>query len=151
MARIIAQTSDPVFDVSDEIALVQRFLATEISPQFELIQMLDKRIAVHHAGLSDETRSLIEWLAEIGKLRVLCATSTIAQGINFPVSSVFLASRHLPVKSGKEIPTRAFWNLAGRAGRIEHDSVGIVGIAAGTDPASVQDYIGEQTGAALGP
>ena len=146
MARIIAETSDPVTEVSDEVGLVQRFLATEISPQFELIQMLDKRIAVHHAGLSDETRALIEWLAEIGKLRVLCATSTIAQGINFPVSSVFMASRHFFAKTAKEIPPRAFWNLAGRAGRIEHDSVGVVGIAAGTDPGAVQRYIGAQTG-----
>ena len=39
MARIIAETSDPVTEVSDEVGLVQRFLATEISPQFELIQM----------------------------------------------------------------------------------------------------------------
>jgi hypothetical protein len=146
MARLIAEASDPVTRVSDEIGLVQRFLATEISPQFELINMLDKRIAVHHAGLSDETRSLIEWLAEIGELRVLCATTTIAQGINFPVSSVFMASRHFFSKTAKEIPTRAFWNLAGRAGRIEHDSVGVVGIAAGTDPAAVQRYIGKQTG-----
>jgi hypothetical protein len=146
MARIIAETSDPVPEVSDEVRLVQRFLATEISPQFELIQMLDKRIAVHHAGLSDETRALVEWLAEIGKLRVLCATSTIAQGINFPVSSVFMASRHFFAKTAKEIPARSFWNLAGRAGRIEHDSVGVVGIAAGKDAVAVQRYIGAQTG-----
>ena len=44
---------------------------------------------MHHAGLSDDVRALMEWLAETGSLRMLCATSTIAQGINFPVSSVF--------------------------------------------------------------
>lgn len=108
-------------------------------------QMLGKGIAVHHAGLSDESRALIEWLAESAKLRVLCATTTIAQGINFPVSSVFLATRKLPVQGSKDIPSRAFWNLAGRAGRIDHDSVGVVGIAAGDDPAAVQSYVGQQT------
>ena len=146
MARIISAVSSPFAETPDEISLVQRFLATEISPHFELIQMLGKGIAVHHAGLSDESRSLIEWLAEIGRLRALCATTTIAQGINFPVSSVFLATRQLPVRGSKEISSRAFWNLAGRAGRIEHDSVGVVGIAAGKDPIAVKEYVGEQTG-----
>jgi hypothetical protein len=146
MARLIAEASDPVAEVSEDVELVQRFLATEISPKFELIQMLDKGVAVHHAGLSDETRSLIEWLVENGRIRVLCATSTIAQGINFPVSSVFMASRHTFGKTAKEISYRAFWNLAGRAGRIDHDSVGVVGIATGKDPGAVERYIGTQTG-----
>jgi hypothetical protein len=145
MARTIAGVTDPFAQIPDDVALVQRYLATEISPQFELVGMLSKGIAVHHAGLSDESRSLIEWLAENARLRVLCATTTIAQGINFPVSSVFLATRKLPVKGSKDIPSRAFWNLAGRAGRIEHDSVGVVGIAAGEDRAAVQAYVGQQT------
>jgi len=144
-ARLIASVSDPYAQIPDDISLVQRFLATEISPQFELIPMLAKGIAVHHAGLSDESRSLIEWLAESAQLRVLCATTTIAQGINFPVSSVFLSTRKLPVRGSKDIPGRAFWNLAGRAGRIDHDSVGVVGIAAGDDRAAVQSYVGQQT------
>jgi replicative superfamily II helicase len=145
MARIISAISDAFGEIPDDISLVQRFLATEISPQFELIELLRKGIAVHHAGLSDESRALVEWLVETGKLRVLCATTTIAQGINFPVSSVFLATRQLPVQGSKEISGRAFWNLAGRAGRIEHDSVGVVGIAAGNDPIAVQKYVGQQT------
>lgn len=146
MARAISGVIEPFAEIPEEISLAQRFLATEISPHFELIQMLSRGIAVHHAGLSDEARALIEWLAERGKLRVLCATTTIAQGINFPVSSVFLATRQLPVQGSKEISTRSFWNLAGRAGRIEHDSVGVVGIAAGDDPAAVQRYVAQETG-----
>ena len=72
---------------------MQDFLRTEISPAFQLIETLNHGVGVHHAGLSDDVRMLMEWLAENGTLRMLCATSTIAQGINFPVSSVFLASR----------------------------------------------------------
>lgn len=144
MARTIARSLDSLPAVPPEIGLVQRFLATEISPQFELIELLNKGVAVHHAGISDEARSLIEWLAERGQLRVLCATTTIAQGINFPVSSVFLATRFHPY--GKEMTTRAFWNLAGRAGRFEHDSVGVVGLAEGSDPDAVRSYVSRATG-----
>ncbi len=141
MARNIAASLPALGSNNEDITLVQRFLETEISPDFELISLLDKGVAVHHAGLSEETRSLIEWLTEQGHLRVLCATTTIAQGLNFPVSSVFLADRKFPY--GKEMPKRAFWNLAGRAGRISHDSVGVVGIAAGNNPNEVINFVKE--------
>lgn len=131
MARTVADSLKPFDDIPEEIALVQRFLKTEISPQFELIDMLGRGVGVHHTGLSDETRTLMEWLAEIGALRVLCTTTTLIHGINFPVASVFLATRKYPY--GKEMNPRTFWNLAGRAGRVNQESVGIVGLAAGDD------------------
>ena len=144
-----AAKSLPKYDaLPDNIRLVQDFLRSEISPEFQLISLLDRGVGVHHAGLSEETRSLVEWLAETGKLRMLCATTTIAQGINFPVSSVFLASRFVPQKRRSiEMSPREFWNLAGRAGRIEHDSVGVVGLAQGTDREALISYVSRNTGA----
>lgn len=130
---------------SDRIQLVQKFLASEISPDFELITMLEHGVAVHHAGLSDEVRALVEWLAEENDIRVLCATTTLAQGVNFPVSSVFLAT--YKYQYGVPMSPREFWNLAGRAGRMNHDSVGVVGIA----DANIEDetiaYVSKATGA----
>jgi replicative superfamily II helicase len=144
-----AQASVAKFgDVPDDVHLVQNFLRSEFSPGFELIAMLDHGIGVHHAGLSDEVRTLMEWLAESGHLRVLCATSTISQGINFPVSSIFLASRFVPQgRQSVEMSPREFWNLAGRAGRIGHDSVGVVGLAEGKDRNGVIDFVRRNTGA----
>ncbi len=144
-----ATGSVPKFDViPNDVRLVQDFLRTEVSQGFELITMLDHGIGVHHAGLSDEIRTLMEWLAESGHLRVLCATSTIAQGINFPVSSIFLASRFVPQgRQSVEMSPREFWNLAGRAGRIGHDSVGVVGLAEGKDRDAIIDFVRRNTGA----
>ena len=144
-----ATRSLPEFDaVPADIRLVQDFLRTEISADFRLIEMLEKGVGVHHAGLSDDVRALMEWLAEAGSLRVLCATSTIAQGINFPVSSVFLQSRFVPQKRRSvEIAPREFWNLADRAGRLDHDSVGVVGLSEGTDREALIDFVGRNTGA----
>jgi replicative superfamily II helicase len=147
MARHLSDAFDPLSPVPQEIILVQNYLKTEVSPNFELIEMLSKGIGVHHAGLSDEIRALIEWLAEEGQLRVLCATTTIAQGINFPVSSVFLASRFVYNEPhNEEMPPRDFWNLAGRAGRMKHDSVGVVGLAAGNNPEEIITYVKKATG-----
>jgi replicative superfamily II helicase len=147
MARRVAETLENLSPLPEEFKLVQNFLRTEISPDFELVDMLAKGVAVHHAGLSDEVRALIEWLAEIGKLRVLCTTTTIAQGVNFPVSSVFLASRFVPQGfKSVEMPPRDFWNLVGRTGRIDHDSVGVVGLAAGNEPMKIIEYVNKSTG-----
>jgi len=145
VARTVKDSLKPFDEVPPEIALVQRFLQTEISPQFELIDMLGRGVGVHHTGLSDETRTLMEWLAEIGALRVLCTTTTLIHGINFPVASVFLSTRKYPY--GKEMSPRTFWNLAGRAGRVNQESVGIVGLAAGDDPDGNRRFVSQTTGA----
>ena len=139
----------PTLDrIPDDIRLVQNLLRTEIGPSFKLVETLNHGVGVHHAGLSDDVRALMEWLAESGHLRMLCATSTIAQGINFPVSSVFLASRFVYSEGQSvEMPPREFWNLAGRAGRIDHDSVGVVGVAEGTSRDALMEYVSRNTGA----
>ncbi|MBF0185915.1 MAG: DEAD/DEAH box helicase [Magnetococcales bacterium] len=148
MAREAAKVLPTLAPLPSEVTLVQDFLRTEVSPQFELIGMLAHGVGVHHAGLSDETRTLMEWLAEEGRLKILCATSTIAQGINFPVSSVFLASRFVPQgRQSVEMHPREFWNLAGRAGRMNHDSIGVIGIADGNKRTDIMQYISKATGA----
>lgn len=144
MARAVSATLPEVDIVSEPLRLVQNFLREEISPDFELISMLSRGVAVHHAGLSDEVRSLVEWLAEENDLRVLCTTTTVAQGINFPVSSVFLATYKYPY--GVEMSPREFWNLAGRAGRMNQDSVGVVGIAEANNRSDIIDYVKRATG-----
>ena len=151
MARALEKEL-PVLPHNDDIFLVQNFLKDEIDDSFELIAMLDHGIGVHHSGLSDETRALMEWLAENGRLKILCSTTTIAQGINFPVGSVFLASHNVPVGKGNKrrqapMSPREFWNLVGRAGRIDHDSVGVIGIAEGTNKSEKIRFVSENTGA----
>lgn len=148
MARTAAASMEAPGCLSDEVRLVQSFLRDEVGEGFELVTLLQKQVAVHHRGLPDEARSLIEWLAEEGHLRVLCATTTIAQGINFPVSSVFLSRAEHPSQRGPiRMTAREFWNLAGRAGRVGQDSVGIVGLATDGDAktATLRQFIGEAT------
>lgn len=147
VARKIGKDMPSLANITKEIALVQRFLATEIGEDFELIELLSKGIAVHHAGLPAEVLALIEWLTELGQVKVMCATTTIAQGLNFPVSSVLLATYKFPY--GNKMTHRAFWNLAGRAGRVQHDSVGVVGIAAGANGAEVSQYVSDATGSLI--
>src|SRR5690606_3453934 len=149
MARAAAASMETADRRPDEIKLVQDFLRTEVGRDFELVELLRKKVAVHHSGLPDEVRSLIEWLAEEGQLRVLCATTTIAQGINFPVSSVFLQRVEHPSQRGPiPMTAREFWRLAGGVGRVGHDSVGVVRIVNDDDPErtrKLKAFVAEQT------
>ncbi|MEL6244019.1 MAG: DEAD/DEAH box helicase [Pseudomonadota bacterium] len=145
MANEAAKSSDEITDLPEDIKMVQDFLRSEISPRFQLVELLRKGIGVHHAGLSDDVRGLIEWLAETGCLKLLCATTTIAQGLNFPVSSVFLQTHKYAY--GQEMSPREFWNLAGRAGRIGHDAVGVVGLAEGKNRSDLVNFVSRSTGA----
>ncbi|RLF99715.1 DEAD/DEAH box helicase [Thermococci archaeon] len=142
----IAENLYKYFDCVNEedILLVRKFVKVELGENFPLAKYLSKGIGVHHAGLPEEIRYLMEWLMEENKLRVLVATTTIAQGINFPVSAILMASYSYPFE---KMPLRDFWNIVGRAGRIDQKPLGIVGIAVKDeeDKRKVTGYVQKQT------
>lgn len=151
MAREISESMESLpsnYKGIENIRLVQKYLADEMGESFELISMLDKGIGVHNAGLTDEIKELMEWLAEEDCLKVLCATTTIAQGINFPVSSVCIQSISLTGQGySKDMTPREFWNLAGRAGRIGQKGLGIVGIACSEEKKEhIKQFVSTKTG-----
>lgn len=158
MARTLCENMNDLEDIPANIRLVQNYLKEDVSPKFELINMLNKGVGIHHARLSDEIKSLMEWLVEEDDLKILCATTTIAQGVNFPVSSIFLQSYKIPVgkKYSRNMSYREFWNLAGRAGRINQDNIGVVGVACDSDKkereliAFVQKSTGDLTSRLIG-
>jgi hypothetical protein len=136
---------------TQRIELVQEFLRMEFGPSFPLIDLLSFRIGVHHAGLSDDVRVLMEWLFEASDLKFLVATTTIAQGVNFPVSGLVMASHQYPKSSlpfWVDMPPEDFWNIAGRAGRIEQGSLGVVALVANDEAgsASLRTFINNQAG-----
>ena len=121
---------------NDDLNHVQRFLIDEMGQDFPLAQLLEYGIGVHHSGMSEDTRALVEWLTEKQHLRALVATTTIAQGVNFPVSGVVFAShqyrlRNFPYR--QDMPAEDFWNIAGRAGRVDQGDLGVVVMAAQND------------------
>ena len=136
----IARTLSDMIGKSEQedgdIELAKKFVRAELGNTFELARCLDCRVGVHNAGLPGDVLRLMEWLMERGKLKVLVSTTTIAQGINFPASSILLSSYHMGSRhdprrgsgSGrKKMSAIDFLNLAGRVGRT-HQSVGLVGI-----------------------
>lgn len=110
------------------VRVVCKFLEAEQGPHTPLIDLLYKGVAYHHSGLSQETRLLIESLIKRDLVKIVCGTTTLAQGVNFPISSVIIES--LVKGSGYRITYSDFWNIAGRAGRALVDTTGIIAFPA---------------------
>ena len=107
---------------SEEIRLVQKYIDEELGCSTSFSRFLGKGVAVHHAGLSDETKLPTEHLIRQGLINFVCATTTIAEGVNFPVSTVYFDTYH---RGGQNIlSANDFWNIAGRAGRTLVDDFG---------------------------
>jgi hypothetical protein len=131
---------------SADVQFVQQYVAAELGDSFPLVGLLAKRVGVHHGGLPEEVRMLTEWLFEKGDLDVLAATTTIAQGVNFPVSGVVMAATQYPY--GDTMPAEDFWNIAGRAGRVSQGQMGVVAVVAKDehDASKRRDFIRRNTG-----
>jgi superfamily II DNA/RNA helicase len=149
LAEHLKNETNRVTELHDDVKLLQDYLRLELGDTFPLVELVEYGIAVHHSGLPEEVRSLIEWLFEKDRLKFLVATTTIAQGINFPVSGVVMASHQYFSTQGppEDMPPEDFWNIAGRAGRVSQGQLGIVALAADSDEKAekLRIFINKQT------
>ncbi|EFJ17505.1 hypothetical protein SELMODRAFT_178863 [Selaginella moellendorffii] len=84
-------------------------------------------IGLHHAGLCDSDRTLVEELFYNNKIQVLVCTSTLAWGINLPAHLVVIkGTEYFDGKSKRYIdyPITDVLQMMGRAGRPQFDQHG---------------------------
>lgn len=85
-------------------------------------------IGLHHAGLNDKDRTLVEELFINQRIQVLIATSTLAWGVNFPAHLVIVkGTEYYDGKSKRyvDFPITDVLQMMGRAGRPQFDDSGI--------------------------
>jgi len=84
-------------------------------------------IGIHHAGLLPRYRLLVERLAQLALLKIVCGTDTLGVGVNIPIRSVLFTK--LCKFDGEKVgilPVREFLQISGRAGRKGFDDAGSV-------------------------
>jgi len=85
-----------------------------------LAEVAESGVAFHHAGLAAEHRSLVEAGFRAGELRVLCATPTLAAGVNVPARRVIVRDHERWAGDGHEplspLEVRQMFGRAGRPG-----------------------------------
>ena len=131
--RGIAREHSPSNLESPEFIRLDSRLEREMYSSVPMRQLIKYRIAYHHAGLPPRVRVAVEAAIKTGLIDYVFATTTLAEGVNFPFSSVVVQSLALqePPEKGKPrrynpVTPRSYWNIAGRAGRPGYDREGQV-------------------------
>jgi len=93
-------------------------------------------IGMHHAGLTENDRKIVENLFVNKKILILVTTSTLAWGVNFPARLVVIKGTEFfdaKIKRYVDIPVSDILQMMGRAGRPQFDNKGIACIFVAED------------------
>ncbi|MHC1636635.1 MAG: DEAD/DEAH box helicase [Candidatus Nezhaarchaeales archaeon] len=127
-ANRIARHLEPLVDPKEAKELCDEMEEGEEASMIneELINLMMKGVAFHHAGLSARQRRIIEEGFRNFKIKVVCSTPTLAAGVNLPARRVVIQDyRRYEVNRGMQrIPILEFHQMAGRAGRPQYDDYG---------------------------
>ncbi|KAG0045399.1 hypothetical protein BGZ83_009400 [Gryganskiella cystojenkinii] len=88
-------------------------------------------IGLHHAGLPEGDRKLVEELFVSTKIQILIATSTLAWGVNFPAHLVVIKGTEFydaKTRTYVDFPITDVLQMMGRAGRPQFDQEGVARI-----------------------
>jgi replicative superfamily II helicase len=108
----------------------------------ELVGLARAGVAYHHSNVPDQVRIAIEDAYRAGALRVVCATSTLGQGVNLPAKTIIISGTQLD--QNLKLSVRDFWNTAGRAARPSKETEGHVVLIAKDQNEALQlqrDYV----------
>jgi helicase len=107
-------------DVADELRDLD---GTETGRR--LADCIEGGVAFHHAGLRSAHRVAVERAFRERRLRAICATPTLAAGVNVPARRVVVRDQQRYTGSGMEwLPTLEVHQMCGRAGRPHLDPYG---------------------------
>lgn len=97
--------------------------------------------AFHHAGLVMKQRKLIEDAFRKQDIKVICATPTLAMGVNLPADKIVIRDVTRYTATGLvNIPVGEYLQMAGRAGRPNYGKDGLAAIIA-KDETQKYDYM----------
>ena len=92
-----------------------------------MVSLLEKGVAIHHAGIMPILREMVELLFGKGYIKLLFATETFAVGINMPTKTVLFTDVNKFDGTGmRPLYSHEYTQMAGRAGRRGIDTVGHV-------------------------
>jgi len=98
-----------------ELDRCQRLIEENLGSDSVIGRCLRAGVVVHHGSLPQPVRLGLERLVRRGVARLVVATTTLAQGVNFPIRTVLVHS--LDHGKGEGVSPMDFWNICGRAGR----------------------------------
>ncbi len=110
----------------DEYAeIIENVLGSPTNQCKRLAENVRKGSAFHHAGLVNRQRQVVEEAFREGYIKSVCATPTLAAGVNLPAFRVIIRDLKRYTGNGMEfIPVLEYEQMTGRAGRPKYDDKG---------------------------
>lgn len=125
-----AMSESPCLELSESIL---HDLSRPTQQCIRLSNCIKKAIAFHHAGLTANQKEHIEEAFRKSQLKIICATTTLAFGLDLPAwRSVIVDVRRFGRRGMDWIPTLEYLQMAGRAGRPGKEDEGQAVCIAGT-------------------
>ncbi|KAL4540938.1 hypothetical protein Ndes2526B_g05493 [Nannochloris sp. 'desiccata'] len=113
-----------VFEYTRE-SVAEALEALPMAQSKEHAALVRKGIAYHNSDLTKEEKRLIEGAYRSGAISVLCATSTLAAGVNLPARRVIFLHAYKAMELPENYLTvMQYHQMAGRAGRAGIDEFG---------------------------
>ena len=125
LAKAVSRLDRPLISGQEaqKLEILARVVREEIHPQARLANFVKFGVAYHHARLPVNVKSQIEDYIADGTLKLVAATTTLAQGVNFPIRCVVLSTIYF----GRDpMDALDLQNIVGRAGRAGISTTGQV-------------------------
>ncbi|MGI0100232.1 MAG: DEAD/DEAH box helicase [Candidatus Micrarchaeaceae archaeon] len=99
----------------------------------KLSDLVGNGVAFHHSGLMNQQRSLVENAFRSGRIKAICATTTLGFGVNLPAHTVLIRDTTRYENGYSErMGINDITQLFGRAGRPKYDKEGRALVLAST-------------------
>ena len=122
----------PDMSEDEEIQRAIEIVRLENGEDDSLVECLKFGICYHNSGLSSIVKETIEELVRNNKIKIIFDTTTLAQGMNFPINTVIFDT--VKLRNKRNLSNAEFWNIAGRAGRAYKDKEGYIILSYASSP-----------------
>lgn len=118
----------------NKLKFLLNLVEKEMGEECLLYKCIRRGCAYHHSSLPLIIREEIEEAISRQLITIVAATTTLAQGMNFPISTVIFQGVNIPSSGySRKMTTSEFWNIAGRAGRALVDKEGHIIVICNND------------------
>ena len=126
--RTAEALAEQIEEDDPECAALAALASTRLAAAHPLVGVLRRGVGFHHAALPGDIQAELEDGIRKGPLRYLVATTTLIEGINFPVRSVLIGDRGYRSGDGyiTTLDAPKLLNAIGRAGRAGRETEGWV-------------------------
>lgn len=124
--RMAVALAEEIDEEDSECAALVALATARLDAAHPLVGVLRKGVGFHHAALPGDIQAELEDGIRVGPLRYLVATTTLVEGINFPVRSVLVGERGYRDAEGYVtiLDAPKLLNAVGRAGRAGRETEG---------------------------